>query len=157
MNKSFTECKRGSWPDIAFGIFLVIVSAVALHQTRNLNMGTTMDMGPSFMPRVLASVLGVAGVIYIIRNVRKPYAGIEPIRTRSLILVCSSFAAFALLLDVFGLVVSTVVLTVLAMLAGDEIRNKKELIIYPIALTVFTVLAFVVGLRLPISIWPSFL
>ena len=42
------------------------------------------------------------------------------------------------------------------MLAGEKVK-KKELIIYPIALAVFTTLAFVVGLKLPMSIWPTFL
>ena len=56
----------------------------------------------------------------------------------------------------FGVVVATIVLAVLSMLAGEKVK-KKELIIYPIALAVFTTLAFVVGLKLPMSIWPTFL
>lgn len=156
MNENLGKGKRGSWPDIAFGIFLIIVGAVALIETRNLKMGTTMDMGPGFMPRVLASILGVAGVITVVKNAFKPQAKIEAVRLRSLLLVCSSFAAFALLLPTFGVVVATIALTVLSMLAGEKVK-KKELIIYPIALAVFTTLAFVVGLKLPMSIWPTFL
>ena len=52
MNENLGKGKRGSWPDIAFGLFLIIVGAVALIETRDLKMGTTMDMGPGFMPRV---------------------------------------------------------------------------------------------------------
>lgn len=125
MNENIGKGKRGSWPDTAFGIFLIIVSAVALIETRNLKMGTTMDMGPGFMPRVLASILGVAGVVTVVKSAFKPHAKIERVKLRSLILVCASFAAFALLLPTFGVVVATVVLAVLSMLAGEEVKKRN--------------------------------
>ena len=128
MNENIGKGKRGSWPDTAFGIFLIIVSAVALIETRNLKMGTTMDMGPGFMPRVLASILGVAGVVTVVKSAFKPHAKIERVKLRSLILVCASFAAFALLLPTFGVVVATVVLAKAAdvNLAHIPVMGRKK-------------------------------
>ncbi|MEF9973905.1 MAG: tripartite tricarboxylate transporter TctB family protein [Clostridia bacterium] len=156
MNASNSQNKRGNWPDIAFGMLLIGVSVLVLIETRNLQMGTTMDMGAGFMPKVLATILGVSGIAVVIRNAFRSQVKIEKVKVRSLVLVLASFAAFALLLPKFGVVVSTIVLAVLSMLAGEDTK-KKELIIYPIALAIFTTLVFVVGLKLPMPIWPTFL
>ena len=156
MQTSSGTTRRGNWPDIAFGLFLIVVSALVLFETRGLKMGTTIDMGAGFMPKVLAIILGVSGVVIVLRNAMKGFARIESVKLRSLALVSASLAAFALLLPIFGVVIATIALTVLAMLAGDEVKIK-ELIIYPLALAAFTTLVFAVGLKLPMPIWPTFL
>ena len=148
--------KRGNWPDIAFGLFLIGISVLVLFETRHLKMGTTIEMGAGFMPKVLAIILGISGIVTVIRNALKGHVKVEAVKLRPLFFVSAAFAAFALLLPTFGVVVSTIVLTVLAMLGGEDIK-KKDFLIYPIALAAFTTLVFVIGLQLPMPIWPTFL
>jgi len=53
---------RGDRPDIAFGGFLILLAIVALVGTRTLSVGTAAEMGPGYVPRVLAWIVLAFGL-----------------------------------------------------------------------------------------------
>ena len=50
--------------DLLFGLFLVAVAAGTLVATRNLVIGHAADMGPGYMPRVVALALMAFGLFF---------------------------------------------------------------------------------------------
>jgi putative tricarboxylic transport membrane protein len=73
---------------------------------------------------------------------------------RSLWVILFSVVIFGYVLKPLGLVAATVLLVVVSAWGGHEFR-WKEVTILSVALAVFSVLAFVKGLGLPMNVWPS--
>ena len=62
-------------PDLAFGVFLVALGALAFTLAGELTVGTAASMGPGYVPRGLALIIMVYGVVL---GVRAAFAGHEP-------------------------------------------------------------------------------
>jgi hypothetical protein len=73
---------------------------------------------------------------------------------RSLWIILFSVVIFGYVLKPLGLVAATVLLVVVSAWGGHEFR-WKEVTILSVALAIFSVLAFVKGLGLPMNVWPS--
>ena len=73
---------------------------------------------------------------------------------RSLWVVLFSVVIFGYVLKPLGLVAATVLLVVVSAWGGHEFK-WKEVTILSVALAIFSVLAFVKGLGLPMNIWPG--
>lgn len=151
------EQKRGNQPDMAFGLFLIALASIALFEIRDLESGTAAEMSTGYVPRALSLVLLGTGIAYAVRGFlqRVPEA-IPPVRWRSFLLVAAAIASFALLLEPVGLFGATLVMTVFASLANDEFR-WKEMVPFALILAAVTVVIFIVGLSLPLPIWPAFI
>ena len=75
---------------------------------------------------------------------------------RSLWVVLFSVVIFGYVLKPLGLVAATILLVVVSAWGGHEFK-WKEVTILSVALAVFSVLAFVRGLGLPMNVWPGLL
>jgi Tripartite tricarboxylate transporter TctB family len=73
---------------------------------------------------------------------------------RSLWVILFSVVVFGYLLKPLGLVAATVLLVVISAWGGHEFK-PKEVVILSAALALFSVLAFVKGLGLPMNPWPA--
>ncbi len=147
---------RGNMPDIAFGGSLVTIFAIVMWETRNLKIGTMAEMGAGFMPKVLATMLGVSGLILLIKGLLAAKASIPVTNIKSSGFMIASIAVFAFTLLPCGVVIATFIMTIFATLAGSDHR-WKEMVIFSLLLSALTVLVFVTGLKLPLPIWPAFL
>jgi hypothetical protein len=72
-------------------------------------------------------------------------------------LVCVAIAVFALTLETLGLFVATLLMTIFASLANKEAPRWVEMIIFAVGMSVFTVVIFIVGLKLALPVWPIFI
>ena len=152
--KTMIEHKRGNCPDIAFGIVLILIATVALIEIRGLGSGTASNMGGGYVPRALSIFLLLMGLFYALRGfLLRRHVAIPPVGWKSLGLVVASISSFALTLETLGLFVATLLMTIFASLANNEYR-WVEMIIFAIAMAIFTVIIFIVGLKLVLPVWP---
>ena len=139
--------------DLLFGLFLVAVATGTLVATRNLTVGHAADMGPGYMPRVVAFALMGFGLFFTGRGLWRMRVGIAPVQLRPLLAIVASVGVFALTAERLGLAIASVVTVILASLATREGR-LVETIAFAILLSGAAVLLFVKLLGLPIPIWP---
>jgi hypothetical protein len=147
------EKRRGDAPDIAFGAFLILLAAIALFGTRSLTVGTAADMGPGYVPRALGWIIlgfGVAIGVPGIWGAPRPLPGFK---LRPLLSILVSLALFALLLPRAGLVLATLGTMTCSTFATPDYK-WRESVLFAIVITTLTVLLFVNGLGLPLSVWP---
>ncbi|KRR06025.1 hypothetical protein CQ12_02520 [Bradyrhizobium jicamae] len=139
--------------DLLFGLFLVAVATGTLVATRNLTVGHAADMGPGYMPRVVAFALMGFGLFFTGRGLWRMRVGIAPVQLRPLLAILASVGVFALTAERLGLAIASIVTVILASLATREGR-VVETIAFAILLSGAAVLLFVKLLGLPIPIWP---
>ena len=133
---------------IAFGIAALVIGS-------NYTLGTAARMGPGYFPRILGGLLVVLGATLALRALRLQGPPIPRWHWRPIVIVLGSVAAFGLVLNYLGMVVSTVLLIVAASAASHEFRFREALI-SGIALAALAVVVFVLGLKLLLPIWPAF-
>jgi hypothetical protein len=145
--------QRGNIPDLAFGGFLVLLAIVALVGTRTLSIGTAADMGPGYVPRALAWIILGFGLTIGVSGFLAKHRPVPDFKLRPIVSVLVSLAVFAALLTKGGLVLATLGTMACSTLAAPDYK-WRESVIFAIVITAFTVLLFVNGLGLPLSVWP---
>ena len=141
-------------PDLAFAAFLVAFGALAFALASELSVGTAAAMGPGYVPRGLAMIIMVYGVVL---GVRAAFSGREPfpsVAWRPIFFVGAAVAVFAILLPTLGLAVTSFAVVVCAGFAAYDVRLRENALL-GVALAVFAVVLFVTVLGLPISVWPA--
>ncbi|KFC66081.1 TctB subunit of the tripartite tricarboxylate transport [Bosea sp. LC85] len=144
---------RIDWQDLLFGLFLVAVAAATLVATRNLTVGSTADMGPGYMPRVVSLALLAFGLFFCGRGIRRAGMAIEPVQLRPLLAILGGVAIFALTAERLGLAIASVITVLLASFATREGR-LYETVPFALLLSAAAVLLFVKVLALPVPVWP---
>jgi hypothetical protein len=139
--------------DLLFGLFLVAVAAGTLVATRKLAIGHAADMGPGYMPHVVALALMGFGLFFSGRGFWRMRVGIQPVQLRPLLAILASVGVFALTAERLGLAIASVAAVILASFATREWR-LVETIAFAVVLSGAAVLLFVKLLGLPIPIWP---
>jgi hypothetical protein len=139
--------------DLLFGLFLVAVAAGTLVATRKLVIGHAADMGPGYMPRVVALMLMGFGLFFSARGLWRMRVGIEPVQLRPVLAILASVGVFALTAERLGLAIASVAAVILASFATREGR-LVETVAFAVVLSGAAVLLFVKLLGLPIPIWP---
>ena len=137
--------------DFLSGLMFIGFGLVALYFGQKLALGTTVRMGPGYVPRMLALIMmGLGLLICIVALV----AGAEPAekpKWKPITLVTIGILCFAFLFERAGLLPALVVLILIASLAGEEFK-LKEVIANMVVLAVVCTLVFKVGLGMNITI-----
>ena len=128
--------------DLLFGLFLVAVAAGTLVATRKLAIGHAADMGPGYMPRVVALALMGFGLFFSGRGIWRMRVGIAPVQLRPLLAILASVGVFALTAERLGLAIASVAAVILASFATREGR-LIETIAFAVVLSGGAVLLFV--------------
>ncbi|CAN7376674.1 tripartite tricarboxylate transporter TctB family protein [Bosea sp. LjRoot90] len=144
---------RIDWQDLLFGLFLAAVAAGTLVATRKLVVGHAADMGPGYMPRVVALGLLAFGLFFCVRGVRRAAVAIDAVQLRPLLAVLGAVGVFALTAERLGLAVASVVTVIVASFATREGRLRESLP-FALALSAAAVLLFIKVLALPVPVWP---
>lgn len=139
--------------DALFGAFLVAVAGLVFYATRTLTFGTPADMGPGFMPRVLAGMATAFGAFFLVRGLGRGGEPIDRPHLRPVFAILAAIAAFALLGAKAGLAIASVA-TVLVAACGSDENRPVEAVLFALALAAASVLLFVKALALPIPAWP---
>jgi hypothetical protein len=129
---------------IAFGL-------TALYFGRNLAVGTTVRMGPGYVPHMLSYIMLVLG--FIIAVLALVYGGekVEAPKWKPITMVTIGIVVFALLFETTGMFPALVALILIASLGGDEFK-LWEVLANIVVLTVLCILVFKIGLSMNIAI-----
>jgi len=133
---------------IAFGVGAIVIA-------NNYPLGTAARMGPGYFPRILGILLILLGAALSLRALKLKGEPIAAWKWRPLLTVLGSVVLFGYIVNLAGLVVSTIILIVMSSWASTEFR-LKESIISGVLLSALVVGVFVIGLKLQLPIWPSF-
>jgi len=144
---------RLNLPDLAFAAFLVALGAFAFALASELSVGTTAAMGPGYVPRALALLIMVYGLVLAARAAVAGWQALPEIAFRPLLLVCASVALFAIMLPIAGLALTSFAVVAGAGFAAYDVRVRENLVL-AVALAAFAVVLFVTALGLPIPVWP---
>lgn len=143
--------------DSLAGLFFITFGVVGGYLSTAYPLGTSMRMGAGYFPLLLSIVLAVLGLAVIARSVRIDEEEDEESRGfawRPAAFIGGGVIAFALLAPHQGLLLATIVLTVLSGLAQREVR-VRELLGLSAVLAVFGVAVFSYGLGLPLPVLPA--
>ena len=137
--------------DFLSGVMFIAFGLVALWFGRHLALGTSVRMGPGYVPHMLAYIMMVLGLIIAVVAL---YSGGEPVEApkwKPITMVAIGIVIFALLFESTGMFPALVALVFIASLGGDEFKFL-EVIGNIAVLTILCVLVFKVGLSMNISI-----
>lgn len=153
--------KSISRTDLAAGLLVMAVGALALVEALNYPFGTTRNMGPGYFPIVLSVLLIGFGLGIILFEGRAP-APVDDedpdskptfAHVRPLLANMAAFLALGLLIESFGLFIASAIAVMLAGLADKRVPLWKTAILAVIVATA-SCLIFVYGLRLQIRVFP---
>src|SRR5262245_29531443 len=99
-------------------------------------------MGPGYVPRALALLIMVYGLVLAVRAGLAGWQAFPAIAVRPLLLVCASVALFALLLPIAGLALTSFAVVVCAGFAAYDVRVRENIAL-AVALAAFAVVLFV--------------
>ena len=136
------------------GLALIALALGALWAGSDLEIGRTMRMGPGYLPRVLAILIGACGILITARSAIVEGPGLEAWGLRRLALVLGAVVLFALGIRPLGLVVTGTLLVCLASSAAPDAR-WLETAIFAAAIVLFVSLLFPIALGLPLPLWPT--
>jgi Tripartite tricarboxylate transporter TctB family len=144
---------RVNVPDLAFAAFLVALGALAFALAGELTVGTAAAMGPGYVPRGLALIIMVYGLLLGSRAMLAGRQAFADIAWRPLLLISAAVALFAILLPIAGLALTSFAVVVCAGFAAYDVRLHENALLGA-ALAAFAVALFVGVLGLPIANWP---
>ena len=139
--------------DLAFAAFLVALGALAFVLASELSVGTAAAMGPGYVPRGLALIIMVYGVVLGVRAALAGKQAFPEIAWRPMFLISAAVALFAILLPRLGLAITSLAVVICAGFAAYDVRLRENAVL-ALALALFSVLLFVTVLGLPIRVWP---
>ena len=140
--------------DFWSGVMFLCFAAVTLVTASGYSMGRGGRMGPGYFPTLLGAVLGLLGLVLVLRSFAIRGEAVEKIQWRPLAALVGCVLLFAAMIQPLGLVIALSATTFLASFAGPDWR-LREAALLSAGLTIAAVLIFVLGLRLPLPLWPS--
>jgi len=146
--------RRGNIPDLAFAAFLVALGALAFALASDLAVGTAAEMGPGYVPRGLAVIIMVYGVVLGLRATFVGRQAFPEVAWRPLLLISAAVALFAVLLPIMGLALTSFAVVICSGFAAYDVRLRENALA-AVALAIFAVVLFVTVLGLPIELWPQ--
>ncbi len=143
--------------DVLAGLMFMGVGVFGLWVSRGYHIGTAIDMGTGYVPRLLCWILVGLGVVIAVQGMLANGAlsvSAESSRWRPLVFAPLSILIFAFTIERLGVVIATMLLVAVGALAGRGLRTL-EVAVTAIVLILFTVAVFIWGLGLTIRIWPE--
>lgn len=137
--------------DFLAGLMFIAFGLGALYLGRHLAPGTTVRMGPGWVPHALSYIMLVLGAIVSTIALFTGGEQVEAPKWRPLTLVTIGIVAFALLFESTGLIPALVALVLIASLGGDEFKIV-EVVANMVVLTILCILIFKVGLEMNVSV-----
>lgn len=144
--------------DFLTGLFFVLIAVVFAATASTLQMGTFGRMGPGYFPVILAILLGLLGLLLILRTFLAHAASADdrsdsvlhqpPLR--ALVFILGAALAFAATVKPLGFVPATVIALLLS-IAASKRHGVVGGLVLTAALTAGAWGVFIVGLGLP---WP---
>jgi putative tricarboxylic transport membrane protein len=136
--------------DLLSGLMFIAFGLAALWFGRHLPVGTTVRMGPGYVPHMLAYLMLGLGFIIAIVALVFPSEAVEAPRWKPITLVTAGIAVFALLFELTGMFPALVALVLIASIASDEFK-LREVIASIAVLSLLSLTVFKLGLGMNVS------
>src|SRR5262245_9720682 len=149
--------------NVLAGLMFIAIASLGLWVSRDYPIGTALRMGTGYVPRLLCWILLGLGAVVLVQglreaeppeHLRQPAPEGALARLLPVAVVTLALVAFGLALETLGLALSILLLTVIASFATRELK-LWETLAAAAGLTVLTWVIFVLGLGLPIPLWPD--
>ena len=137
--------------DFVAGLFLAAIALFAIWQASDMPLGTLRAMGPGMLPRAVAVMVGLGGVILMVSSFLEEGPALERFHWRGPLFILGGILLFALTIRTAGLIVAGPLAMIFGSLASDEF-NWKEAAIFAVALTAICIVLFKFALGLPIPV-----
>jgi putative tricarboxylic transport membrane protein len=138
------------------GAVLVAVSLIAFLNTGDLDTGSLAEIGPALMPRALAGLLLILGLVIMLTGFRASAQGevLQGWKLRPVISILGGVLLFGLTVRTIGIVFAAPLALAVAGFATSETK-WRELGLFIVMLTLFCSVLFrlVLGLPIPLAPW----
>lgn len=138
--------------DFLAGLVCLILSIFVLWQAQDYSLGTLRNMGPGYLPRFLGFSLGALGILIMAFSTRTA-TKFPKINVRALVFITIGIVIFAFLMNPAGLFISTIALVFLCGLSEKRFMPLR-LSLLSLALCLMSYLIFILGLNMPIRLFP---
>lgn len=140
--------------DVLLGLLFAAIGAAALFIGRDYVFGTSLRMGPGFLPRIVSGGLVLLGLVLVIRGILAGGWALPVIGWRPILLISLAVIVFAATIDRLGLFVASLLSVAIGACAGQEIR-WKELPFVAFGLAAFCTILFGYLLKISMPVWPQ--
>lgn len=151
--------KIKSQRDFWSGLMFVVVGVVFAVGATNYPLGASARPGPGYFPLMLSVIMAILGAVVLFKSLTIETEGGDPIGSiawKPLLVIVAAITVFGIALPRLGLIITVPILIVMTSLAGDEF-HWKGVVGAAVVLTVGAWAIFVLGLKLTIPMWPSFI
>lgn len=145
--------------DIVGGALITLTGiALTLYAATHYDLGSARRMGTGFFPTICGAIFALLGVAIalppILRGIRPGPIGLPPLRASGFVL--AAVAAFALLIQPFGMFPAIAALVVLSSLANAERTPTRDLAVMTAGLCLLAWLLFGLSFSLGLDMisWP---
>ena len=139
--------------DGAAGLLLVALASIAYWQAAGLSAGAATQLGPGMLPRALAVLIALCGLVLMVGAIRAPGHRLGRWHLRGPVLILGAALAFAASVRPLGLLVAGPLAVLIGALASRETR-WAETFVFAAILTIFCLGLFRFALNLPIPVAP---
>jgi putative tricarboxylic transport membrane protein len=140
--------------DLAAGLFFLAIAGGALWVAWDYPTGTAVRMSSGYFPRLLCLLLALIGLFVALRALAVDGPALTAVRLRPVLLVSAAVAVFAYSIQTLGLVLATVLITMIGGFASPQVR-LLEMVAVAVGLALMATAIFIWGIGLPIPIWPE--
>jgi hypothetical protein len=137
--------------DFLAGVMFIAFGLIALYFGRNLAVGTTVRMGPGYVPHMLSYIMLVLGLVIAVIALITGGEIAEAPKWKPITMVTIGIVVFALLFETTGMFPALLALVFISSLGGDEFK-LWEVAGNVVVLTILCVLVFKVGLSMNIAV-----
>jgi putative tricarboxylic transport membrane protein len=140
--------------DFVAGLFFLALALLGFWLLRDVRLGTSMRMGPGYLPTALCWILAFVGLAMMGRSFLRAGEPLDRWYLRPLIFISGSLLLFSVSIGALGLVATIIAMVIVAAFATPESR-WKEVAIAALALAAFSAGLFVKALGLALPLWPQ--
>lgn len=131
----------------------MMLGGLALWQADDLGVGTMRQLGAGMIPKVLAYLTGLCGLLMLIGSFLRDGAGLERWSLRGPLFVLGAAVVFGLTVRPLGLAVAGPLVIFIGGMASHETK-VVESVIFSLVMTVFCLVLFKYVLTLPVPVAP---
>lgn len=134
--------------DLAAGLLLMAAAAFFGWQTLDLEIGTSLRMGPGYFPMVLSGLLFLLGALVALKSLGREGEPFGRIAWRGMAFILPAPVFFGLTVRGLGFVPALFITTLIAAQASRRMRPLPALLL-AVIVTIMSTLIFSYGLGLP--------
>jgi len=147
-----SEPQRAPSADLCSGVLFAVLGGLILWAGGDYPLGTSARIGPGFAPRLLGGILIGIGLFLVVRARWTAEIIDTTVAWRPLVLITAALVAFAVVLELTGVVPAVLVAVGIANAAAPENRWTTAVVMGAL-LAFLSWLLFVKGLSLPLPVW----